>query len=125
MDRAKKEKLKKILIAKKKELLDKIEHIEQENLGTSQRDLTGDLSGYSFHMADVASDSFEREVSLSLAASEVKLLNEIEDALKRLEEKDFGKCEICGKNIPLKRITAVPYARLCISCQEQEDKASK
>ncbi|MFH1645462.1 MAG: TraR/DksA C4-type zinc finger protein [Candidatus Omnitrophota bacterium] len=125
MDRAKKEKIKKVLIAKREELLNKIKHIEQDNLGTSQRDSTGDLSGYSFHMADVASDSFEREVSLGLAASEVKLLNEIEDAIKRIKDKDFGKCEECGKNIPFTRISAVPYAKLCISCQEEEDKSAK
>jgi RNA polymerase-binding protein DksA len=73
-------------------------------------------------MADVASDNFERETSLGLAANEQKLLNQINTAIDRLPDRNFGKCQTCGKDIGMKRLTAVPYAQMCIACQEQEDK---
>ncbi|NQT89633.1 MAG: TraR/DksA family transcriptional regulator [Candidatus Omnitrophica bacterium] len=125
MDRKKKEKLKNILSKKRDDLVEKIKHIRQDALGQSQREASGDLSGYAFDMADVASDNFEREIALGLAANEQELLYQIDDALKRLKDKDFGKCQTCSKVITLKRLSAVPYAQLCISCQKQEDKLSK
>ena len=124
MDKDRKKKIKEMLMKKREELIKQIKNIKEENLGKSQKDSSGDLSGYSFHMADVASDNFERELSLDLAANEVRLLHQIEDALRRIKEKDFGKCSSCGKNIAIKRLMAVPYAELCLPCQEQEDKQS-
>ena len=125
MNKEQKAKIKKSLLKKREDLIRKVKNLEKENLGQSQRDASGDLSGYSFHMADVASDSFEREVYLGLAASEQELLYKIDSALKRLKDKDFGKCVSCGKDIGIKRLTAVPYAELCITCQHIEDKKSK
>jgi len=125
MNKQQKEKIKKVLLKKREELVRKVKNLQKESLGTSQREASGDLSGYTFHMADVASDNFEREMSLGLAASEQELLNQIDDALGRLKEKDFGKCRDCGKIINMKRLTAVPYAEMCISCQKQADKRSK
>ena len=125
MDRQQKTKLKKTLLKTREDILSKVKHIEKETLGKSQRDASGDLSGYSFHMADVASDHFEREVSLGLAANERQLLRQIDDALDRLKERDFGKCQECGKNISVKRLSAVPYAQMCIKCKNQQEKSSK
>ncbi len=76
-------------------------------------------------MADVASDNYERELSLDLAASERELLYKIDNALRRLKDKDFGNGQQCKKGIGVKRLIAVPYALLCIACQEQEDKKPK
>lgn len=125
MNRLQKIKLKNTLLKKREEIIKKVKHIKQEALGKSQRDASGDLSGYTFHMADVASDNFEREISLDLAASEQELLYQIDDALSRLKDKNFGKCQVCNKDIGMKRLGAVPYAQLCISCQEQEEKKPK
>ena len=125
MNKQLKVKFKSTLIKMRDDICSKIGHIEKENLGRSQKEATGDLSGYSFHMADMASDNYERELSLGLAASERELLYKIDNALKRLKDKNFGKCEQCQKEITQKRLTAVPYALLCIACQEQEDKKSK
>jgi RNA polymerase-binding protein DksA len=124
MNRLQKMKIKKILLKMREDILSKVKHIEKENLSQSQRDASGDLSGYSFHMADVASDSFERELSLGLAANERELLRKVDDALEQLKKRDFGKCQDCGKNITIKRLSAVPYASFCIECQEKEDKKS-
>ena len=122
MNRQLKTKLKATLIKMRENICSKIGHIEKENLGRSQKEASGDLSGYSFHMADLASDNYERELSLGLAGSERELLHKIDSSLIRLKDKDFGNCQECKKKIGIKRLTAVPYALLCIACQKQEDK---
>jgi len=121
MTRAELTRYKKLLLQKKERLLQEVKHIEKDAL-KSQRDASGDLSGYSFHMADTATDSYDREFSLGLATSAQRILYEIDEALKRVAEKRFGECLSCGKVIPRKRLTAVPYARLCIRCQSSEEK---
>ena len=125
MNRLQKARLKKILLEMREDILAKIKHIEKENLGRSQREASGDLSGYGIHMADVASDNFERELSLGLAANERELFYQIDEALKRIKERNFGHCEQCSKLIGMKRLSAVPYAKMCIACQEEEDKNLK
>ena len=112
---------KKLLLKKKEEVLKAMKHIEKDTLSQSQRDASGDLSGYTLHMADIATDSYDREFSLGLATNAQEILYEIEEALKRLQEKSFGDCSTCGKPINRRRLTAIPYASLCIACQSKEE----
>ena len=114
-----------LLIKKKSELLKGIEHIANDNLKTSQRDAAGDLSAYSLHMADVASDNYDREFSLSLADNEQKILNRINDALEKIDSNTYGICELCEKKITKTRLKAVPYAELCVPCQEKQEKKKR
>jgi DnaK suppressor protein len=125
MNKQEKSKLKNILLKMRENIIAKVQNIEKENLGRLQKDATGDLSGYGMHMADVASDNFEREMSLGLAANERELLHKIDNALKRLKDRDFGLCEACGKPISLKRLSAVPYAMMCVKCQDEADKSPR
>ena len=111
-----------LLMKKKAELLKGIEHITKDTLKTSQRDAAGDLSAYSLHMADVASDNYEREFSLGLADTEQKLLNRINNALEKLDDNTFGICELCEKKIAKNRLKIVPYAEMCVPCQEKSEK---
>lgn len=113
------------LIKLRSDLTDEINKIRNETLTKSNRDSSGDLSGYSLHMADQASDNFDREFSLDLAHNEREILYRIDSALKRLEEKSYGGCVSCKKAISKKRLKAVPYAELCITCQEAQEKTSK
>ena len=114
------------LLLKKKEVLVKgIEHITDDALKTSQRDATGDLSAYSLHMADVATDNYDREFSLSLADNEQKLLNRINAAIEKIETAEFGLCELCEKKIAKARLKVVPYAELCVPCQEKQEKKKR
>ncbi|NOZ62568.1 MAG: TraR/DksA family transcriptional regulator [Calditrichaeota bacterium] len=53
---------------------------------------------------------------------EGSVLQQIDDAVARIEEGSYGECVICGAEIHPKRLEAVPYARLCISCKEKEEK---
>lgn len=113
---------KKLVLKKKEEILDDIKHISDDTLKKSQKEASGDISGYTYHMADVATDSYDREFSLGLASSERQFIYELDDALKRIEEGVFGICEGCKALIAKNRLKAVPHARLCVKCQEKKEK---
>ncbi len=113
---------KKIILKKKEDILDEIKHISEDTLKKSQKEASGDISGYTYHMADVATDAYDREFSLSLASNERKILYELDDALKKIEDGAFGICEECKTLIAKNRLKAVPYARLCVKCQEKREK---
>jgi RNA polymerase-binding protein DksA len=112
----------KIVLKRKEEILEEIKHISEDTLKKSQKDASGDISGYTYHMADMATDTYDREFSLGLASNERKLLYELDDALKKIEDGTFGICEECKSLITKTRLKAVPYARLCVKCQEKREK---
>lgn len=112
---------KEILTNMKEKFLGQISSVEKENLRTSQKDASGDLSGYSIHMADMATDSYDREFSLSRASGEQKIVYLIDEALKRIEDGSFGLCLFCGNLIAKNRLKAVPHAKFCVTCQGQEE----
>lgn len=125
MEKQELEKFKALLQVYRAKIESGINHIERDMLNKSQRDSSGDLSGYTFHMADQATDNFDTEFNLDIASNEQKFLNEIDEALKRLDEGNFGVCEECQKPITLKRLKAIPYTRYCIKCQEGIEKKSR
>ena len=98
-----------------------LSYIAETTLNKSQRDASGDLSGYSYHMADMASDDYEREFSLGRATDEQKILYLIDEAMKRVEDGTYGSCLQCGKSISSRRLAALPYSELCIDCQKSND----
>ena len=113
----------KLIVQKRKEeILDDLKHISDDTLRKSQKEASGDISGYTYHMADVATDNYDREFSLGLASGERKSLYELDDALKRIEEGSFGICDDCKGIITKIRLKAVPSARLCIKCQQKREK---
>jgi len=111
----------KLLVLRKKIVVD-LKHLEEGTLNTNQKESSGDLSGYSIHMADQATDNFDREFTIGLASNEQKLLNAIDLALKRVDDGSFGICERTGTLISKKRLEAMPYARLSKKAQEEEEK---
>lgn len=113
---------KKIVLEKKEEIIEGLQHISDDTLKKSQKEASGDISGYTYHMADVATDNYDREFSLGLASNERKSLYELDDALKRIEEGVFGICDDCKNKITKIRLKAVPSARLCIKCQQKREK---
>ena len=113
---------KKLILKRKDEILENIKHISEDTLKKSQKDASGDISGYTYHMADVATDTYDREFSLGLASNERNLLYELDDALKKIDEGTFGICEECKSLITKTRLKALPYARLCVKCQEKKEK---
>lgn len=113
---------KRLILKRKDELIEGLKHSLDETLKKSPREAAGDISGYALHMADLATDTYDREFSLSLASNERQLLYEIDEALKRLEEGSFGICEECRLPISITRLKAIPYTRLCLKCQEAKEK---
>ena len=112
----------KLVLKRKDEVLDDIKHIADDTLKKSQKEASGDISGYTYHMADVATDNYDREFSLGLASNDRKFIYELDDALKRIEEGVFGFCEDCKVLIAKNRLKALPHARLCVKCQEKREK---
>lgn len=110
------------MLKRKEEIFDDLKHISDDTLRKSQKEASGDISGYTYHMADVASDNYDREFSLGLATGERKSLYELDDALKRIEDGSFGICSDCKGTITKIRLKAVPSARLCIKCQQKREK---
>ena len=113
---------KKLVLKRKEEINDEIKHISDDTLKKSQKEASGDISGYTYHMADVATDNYDREFSLGLASSDRQSLYELEDALKRIDDGSFGICEDCKRLITKVRLKALPQARLCVKCQEKREK---
>ena len=94
-----------------------------ESFSTTLQASDGDLSSYSFHMADQGTDAMEREKQFLMASKEGRYLWHVNQALRRLyaDPNTFGKCQTCRRNINLERLDALPHARLCITCKEQEE----
>lgn len=113
---------KKLILKRKDEVLADIEHISADTLKKSQKEASGDISGYTYHMADVASDNYDREFSLGIASNDRQFIYELEDALKKIEDGNYGLCEDCKCLISKTRLKVVPYARLCLKCQVRRDK---
>lgn len=113
---------KKKLLKLRDSLVEEIKHLERRSLSKTQRDASGDLSGYSFHMADIATASHEREKALNLRGNEENLLYKVDQALYRIEKKTYSLCIQCQRKIDKKRLNAIPYADLCIKCQAKQEK---
>lgn len=120
MNKTLQEKFRERLKKERESLISEISRLEKDCLYKSQREASGDLSGYSFHMADMGTDNFTRDFNLELATVEQKILYEVEKALERLDEGEFGICQRCGEKIAHKRLDAIPYARMCIDCEEEK-----
>ncbi|MBI2104500.1 MAG: TraR/DksA C4-type zinc finger protein [Candidatus Omnitrophica bacterium] len=113
-----------LLITERAKLADEIKSIARD-ASTSPREASGDLSAYTVHMADMAADTYERELSMDLVSSEQRILYQIDDALKRLDDGSYGICQQCNTPITMSRLKAVPYASLCITCQRAKEQKSK
>ena len=81
-----------------------------------------DASSMPIHMAELGSDNFEQEFTLSLMATEEDTLGMIEAALERIEDGTFGICVQCGGPIPKTRLNAIPYAPMCVKCASLQDR---
>jgi RNA polymerase-binding transcription factor DksA len=78
-----------------------------------------EMPGYSLHMADSGTDNFDRDFALSLLSSDQDAVYEIEAALKRIEKRTYGTCELTGKQIPKARLEAIPWTRFTVEAQAQ------
>jgi len=116
------ENFRKLLLAKRRVLAGDVNGLEQAALHNSRQDASGDLSKVPLDMADIGSDNFEQEFALGLIETEQATIQEIDEALARIDNKSYGKCERCGGRIPLPRLKVKPHAKYCIECRRQEEK---
>jgi len=112
---------KKKLVRMKEDILHDIKNMSSVNT-SSHKDPSGDVAGHALHMADVATDMYDREFNLGLASNDRELLGRIENALKRIKEKSFGLCNECKKPIMAARLKAIPYTETCLNCQKSLEK---
>jgi RNA polymerase-binding transcription factor DksA len=77
---------------------------------------SGDSSSMPIHMADLGSDNFEQEFTLSLMENEGETLEAVEASLERIDAGTYGDCEECGTKIPKTRLQAIPYTPFCVKC---------
>lgn len=112
---------KKDLAQYKKVLVDMKEKISAQikQMSSNDEEKSGDVSGHALHMADVATDMYDREFSLGLASFDRELLYKIDGAIQRILENKFGLCSECSKPIPIARLKAIPYTETCLKCQEK------
>ena len=110
------------LLSERERLAQSLGKLESSVLKKTQRDSSGDLSAYSIHMADLGTDSMERENDLQVATAEGRLLVEINEAIARIADGTYGVCEGCSKPIDHNRLGVVPQARLCLKCQENVER---
>ncbi|MBU4270519.1 MAG: TraR/DksA family transcriptional regulator [Planctomycetes bacterium] len=110
-----------VLLTLRARLRGDVNHLADAALKKSRSEANGDLSSMPIHMADLGSDNFEQEFTLSLMENEGGTLAQIETSLERIEEGIYGQCEECGARIPKNRLKAIPYTVLCIRCAEQQE----
>jgi len=116
------ENFRKILLAKRRVMAGDVNGLEQAALHNSRQDASGDLSKVPLDMADIGSDNYEQEFTLGLIETEQATLQEIDEALGRIDNKSYGKCDGCGCWIPVARLRVKPHAKYCIECQRQKEK---
>ncbi len=112
----------KILLKIKEDIVHDIKNMSAVN--SPQKDTSGDIVGHALHMADVATDMYDKEFNLGLASNDREVLHRVEVALKRIEDKTYGLCLECKKSIPQARLKAIPYTETCLKCQERLEKSS-
>ncbi|HVP58385.1 MAG TPA: TraR/DksA C4-type zinc finger protein [bacterium] len=117
------ERFRKLLLEERKRVLEELNYIEQNYVGKTPRDSSSG-SAYSMHPADMGTDSIEMEKAYLIGAASGAVLEDIDEALRKLDRGDYGTCERCGKVIPLQRLEAVPYARDCVACRAEIEKGS-
>jgi RNA polymerase-binding protein DksA len=113
-----------LLLKRKETLKSNVTQIEEETTSKSNRDAAGDLSNLPIHIADMGSDTYEQDFNLGLLENEGEEIHEIDAALEKIDEKTYGLCEQCNTQIPEKRLSVIPYTRLCIQCKEKEESDS-
>lgn len=114
------EEFKQLLLKKRQQLVGDITGMENEALRAG----SGSLSNMPSHLAEQGSEAYDQSLSLNLAAADRKLLREIDDALKRIEEGTYGICELSLKPIKIERLRELPWARHSMEAARELERMS-
>ena len=104
--------IKLMLLKEKENLVEEILKIKEQEV--VEHDIGDEI--------DSSVEEQERKLTMLLQDREQEKLVKIEDAIRRIEENSFGNCEECGEPISKKRLMIVPFTRLCINCQQEEER---
>jgi len=110
------------LLALRARMCGDVNQLHENSLRKGRSEAHGDLSSMPIHMADIGSDNYEQDFSLSLMENEGAALEKIQASLERIQEGTYGACEHCGVKIPKTRLNAIPYASLCVKCASQQER---
>ena len=113
-----------LLVSLRSRLNGDVTHLSDEALRSTGGEASGSLSNAPLHMADLGTDNFEQEFTLSLLQNQEQALDEIRDALGRIDGGTFGQCEECHQPIPKARLQALPYTRHCVECARKLQQSS-
>jgi DnaK suppressor protein len=111
----------KVLLQERERVAAAIQNLQEDHAGTLS-DEAGEESAYDNHLADTATETYDRELDYSLEENSEHVLAEIDAALKRIDEGTYGICTNRGEQIPVERLEARPYATLCIDCQRERER---
>jgi DnaK suppressor protein len=110
------------LMEERRNVLDELEWVESNYIGSSQRESSGEVSGHATHLADMATDTNEMDKAYIIGNTTGKALEDIDEALEKLGKGIYGTCESCGQPIARERLEAVPHARLCLKCKTEDER---
>ena len=111
---------KSLLLQRREETTAEVRTLEDASRDQEIQGTTGDRSTYSMHMADHGTDAMEREKSMLLAQREVDYVDDIDEALQRIEDGTYGICRVTGKDIAKARLEAVPTTSLSVEGKMKE-----
>jgi RNA polymerase-binding protein DksA len=98
-----------------------LQNLHEENSGTLSED-AGEETAYDNHLADTATETYDRELDYTLEENSGHVLAEIDAALERITNGTYGRCTNCDGQIPVERLEALPWATLCIECQRDRER---
>jgi RNA polymerase-binding protein DksA len=119
MNKSESKAYKQLLLALRGRLRGDVSAMADAALNKTRSEASGDLSSMPIHMADVGTDNFEQEFTLSLMENDEETLGQIEAALERIEDSTYGICVECGGKIAKARLQALPYTPHCVKCAER------
>ena len=105
-----------LLLGLRSRLKGDLDQMTDEALRRAQPESSGNLSNVPLHMADVGTENYDQEFTLSLIENEQSTLEQVLESLARIDAGTYGKCDECGEPIAKPRLQAVPYTKYCIQC---------
>jgi DnaK suppressor protein len=112
-------KYREVLLEKRSMLVSQVERLQKDVAESTE---ATENSKSPLNSAENASDTYEQDFAFMSMESEEELLRKIDRALQRLRENKYGQCEECEKDINPERLEALPWATMCVKCQELEER---
>ncbi|MGR3317647.1 MAG: TraR/DksA family transcriptional regulator [Candidatus Anammoxibacter sp.] len=115
------EQFKKRLMYFREKVSGNVNALGNEAFSNTRQGSSGNLSNVPIHLADVGTDNFERDLAIELIENAEEGIRDIDIALEKMDNKTYGKCEICDKMVTKERLMAIPFVKHCIKCQRDEE----